>query len=119
MEGLDVTCALRWPGCSSGIFLEHFGAWRQVNPRMPTAVVYGVSRRWEAGVSKRPNGNGNGNGVTVTFLGMEDGSPADRAEPKPELCSLISGTNVPVAVPKTLKGAEKLASAAKTLPVLC
>ena len=84
---------------------------------MSTAVIDGNARRWKAGVSKRTHGDAHR--LIVTVFGVEDGRPANWAEPEYELGSLIPPRTYSVAVPKTLNGPEKLASAAKTLPVLC
>ena len=77
---------------SSGIFVERSRAWRQLNPRMPAALVDGKSRRWKARVSKRAHGDAHR--LIVTIFGVEDGSPTNWAKPEYEPCSLIPDTDV-------------------------
>src|ERR1700730_6793505 len=77
---------------SIGILLEGSRAWRQLNPRVPTAVVDGNLRCWKVRVSKRAHGDAHR--LIVTFFGVEDGSPTDWAEPQYELGSLIPDTDV-------------------------
>ena len=63
-----------------------------MDPRVPTAVVDGNSRRWKARVSECTYGDAHG--LIVTVFGVEDGSPTNRAEPEYELGSLIPDANV-------------------------
>ena len=74
------------------IFVERFDAWRQLNPRMPAAVVDGNSRRWKARVGK--GSYRDTHGIIVSVFGMEDGSPANWAEPEYELGSVVPDTGV-------------------------
>jgi hypothetical protein len=78
--------------CSSGIFVERCRAWRQLNPWVSTAVVDRNARRWKVRVSKRTYGYAHR--LIVTVFGMEDSSPANRAEPEYELGSFIPDSNV-------------------------
>lgn len=71
--------------------MEGSRAWRQLNPRVPTAVVDGDLRCWKVRVSKRTHGDAHR--LIVTFFGVEDGSPTDWAEPECELGSLIPDTD--------------------------
>jgi len=63
-----------------------------MDPRVPTAVVDGNSRRWKAWVSKRAHGDAHR--LIVTIFGAEDGGPTNWAKPEYELGSLIPDTNV-------------------------
>ena len=85
-------CAVQAELGSSGIFIERLRAWRQLNPRVPTAVVDGNARRWKVRVSERANGNAHR--LIVTVFGVEDGSPTNRAEPEYKLGSLIPDANI-------------------------
>jgi hypothetical protein len=83
------------PGLDSflvGISLERFRAWRQLNPRVPAAVVDGDLRRRKVWVSKRTHCDAHSSSVTV--FGVEYGSPTDRAKPEYKLGSVIPDTNV-------------------------
>jgi hypothetical protein len=84
---------------------------------VPTAVVDGNARRWKVRVSERAHGDAHR--LIVTVFGVEDGSSTNRAEPEYELGSLIPDSNVLGGGTEDLNGTEKVASAAKTLPVLC
>jgi hypothetical protein len=59
---------------------------------VPAAIIDGNLRRWEGRVGKRPNCDAHR--IVVTFFGMEDSSPANRAKAKSEPGSLIAGANV-------------------------
>lgn len=85
-------CMVRPEFWSTGIFVERSGAWRQLNPCVSTAVVDGNPRRWKVRVSKRTHGDAHR--LIVPVFGVEDGSPANWAEPEYELGSLIPDTNV-------------------------
>lgn len=65
----------------------------QLNPRMTATVIHRVLRWWKTRISKRANRNRYPL-VFVPLLGVEHGGSADRAEPEPELGSLISGAHV-------------------------
>ena len=63
-----------------------------MNPRVPAAVVDGNLRRWKLRVGKRTHAYAHR--LSVSFFGVEDGSPTDWAEPEYELGSLIPDTDV-------------------------
>ena len=59
---------------------------------MSAALVYGKSRRWKAGVSKRAHGDAHR--LISTVFGVEDGGSTNWAKPEYESCSLIPDTDV-------------------------
>jgi hypothetical protein len=54
--------------------------------------VDGNSRRWKVRISERTHGDAHR--LTVAVFGVEDGSPANRAEPEYEPGSLIPDANI-------------------------
>jgi hypothetical protein len=81
------------------VLLVRLGAWRQLNPRMSAAVVDRIPRTREAGVGEGAHGDLNGR-LFLTFLGVEHGRSADRAEPESELAPLVTDANVLSCVAK-------------------
>ncbi len=96
-RGHDVPPARFYPDASSplqsrGILVERLRAWRQLNPRVPAALVDGKSRHRKLRVSKRAYGDAHG--LIATLFGVEDGAPANWAKPEYEPGSLIPDTDV-------------------------
>ena len=75
-----------------GILLERDGAGRQLNPRMPAAIVDGHLGRREAGVGKRADGDADA--PAYPFFGVEQIGAADRAEAENEPGPLIAGADI-------------------------
>ena len=85
----------RWQGqrlCSCRIFVECGRAGRQLNPRVPAAVVDG-NLGWRKGRVRKCT-HGDTHRFRVTLLGMKDGRPTDWAEPEIEPGPLIAAANV-------------------------
>ena len=82
---------------------------------MTPAIVDGVARRRKIGIGERSNGDADT--ARFTFLGVEKVGAAHGAEPEPELCTLITRTDVLSGFPEdfvrpreTREGREDAAS---------
>ena len=102
---------------SRRIFVERFGARRQLNPGVPAAVVDRNSGHWKVWVRKRADGDAHR--LMVTVFSVEDSSPANWAEPEYELGSLISDANEFGGGTEDFERGREASQRRKDTPVLC
>jgi hypothetical protein len=76
-----------------GVLVVRLRPWRQLNPGMSATVIDRILRWRKAWVGEGAHGDTHRR-LFVTFLGVEHGCSADRAEPELEPGSLVTNANV-------------------------